>query len=373
VTLCALAALVVAGCQSDKAVEVQGAHGWSWWRVAKAGAFGGYTDLIRVGAIVPRTAEEPWTAVGYTVDLDGRRIPKLWTSEDGMSWEAEGIPTDERWDRIGFAARHEGSLVVVGIRGEQGEDGAVASRRDRLGRWWRTSDGIGLLSRVGEISRGPDGLVVVGAARPADRAIALARSRDGSRWHVSLDPELAPPEGDAIDPRGYAASGSTEVVVGMTASLDPSGSPEYEPRMWWSSGGRWSRASLPPKVEFLNDVVAFRGGFVVAGEARYSRIVGGFSADGRRWKWLDIEPTTGAVLDLAVVGEKVVALGIALPHEELAVWSSRDGRDWDRVSLPAEMTELSPFNWVDATGGPGGELAIVVHDQDESEVYIGRP
>jgi hypothetical protein len=180
-----------------------------------------------------------------------------------------------------------------------------------------------------------------------------------------------------VDALGYAVSGEREVVVGVEfrPTSAPPDSWEHDPGLWWSAGdGRWRRAAEVRRwawssaPEGLHDVTAFRGGFVAVGQG--AGPIACVSRDGRTWERRTIGAAGGVALDVAVVGRKVVAFGTL--GDRLAAWSSRDGRIWDHVPLPEELTRLSGI-WVSVAGGPDGEIAIAVHDEDESEVYIGRP
>lgn len=354
--------------------------------MAEPGAFGGITDYIYVNAILPRTSREPWTAVGYVHDIGGSRNPKIWTSADGKSWADKGLPrspTGHDWESPWTATRHGESIAVLGIQGEQRMGGAVAWYRDGPGQWSVIPDDLSLAQRIGGIGTGPEGIVVVGVREsPVKNDIVVLRSEDGTRWTASLEPGARARKGELVDAIGYAAVGRREVIVGQawpTPAAAATNYNFYDGAIWWSNGDRWNRvAGVPAQLEStyyegVADVVAFRGGFVAVGTAEGSHPSAWVSRDGRAWSRHTIEVTSAHPHQVAVVGEGMVAVGVTHPGRTLAVWSSKNGRRWSRVSLPAEMTQLDPVERAAVTGGPGGEVGIVVHDDIQSEAYIGRP
>jgi hypothetical protein len=389
-----VACTVLSGCVGGREHEsVESTVGpWKRWEVTPSDEFGGAFTLIYINAIVPRTDTEPWTAVGYLVGPTGKRKPTAWRSRDGVSWDAEALPRSNskaRWDRPFKAAQSRGTIVAFGLRGKEGNEGVVAWHRTEDAGWsWLPgvhAYGWEIPQIVESVVATPYGFAGAGARHTdSESSIHIIRSGDGSDWTGGTYPGLSAGTAARQDAFDVAVNDELEVIVGRSWPF----SPPYENKdgaIWWSSLGdpktSWTRVPLDglradgPGYDAVQGIVPFGAGFVAVGIADLpdERPMAWVSADGREWSAHVIEDVTAGAADVALVGDRLVAVGLDGDGPRLGAWTSSDGRSWTRLELPDEMTRLHPLERVAVTAGPKGEIGIVASDDVQSDIYIGYP
>jgi hypothetical protein len=390
--LCAAVMCLAACAGGDPTASEHTATGpWKRWTVTPPEAFGDRFTLVYVSDIAPPTSGQPWTAVGYLVGVDGDRHPKAWTSRDGATWEAEDLPPSSssvRWDRPFDALRSGEDVVVFGLKGERGDEGITAWHRDESGTWTTlaTVEALGSWSfdSVADVALAPDGLVAVTARHGTHTSnVNYIRSADGRSWTVESGRLLGSDIGRRIDAFGVTVAHGRQVVVGRSWPLEPPFD-DKDGEIWSHPLDPLEADAVPvdlgeaelggPGYEAVQDVVPFGSGFVAVG-IDSDQPVAWVSPDGRKWSAYAIESVEdgAGASKLAVVGGRLVAVGKADRGPRLAVWTSADGRRWERLQLPRALTRLEPAERHDVVGGPGGSIAIVASNDVESEIYIGRP
>jgi hypothetical protein len=373
------AACTSSGSSSSWTALADGALGPGTVRLVHAAGDG--KELIGVGSIT----------------VDGSRVPGVWRSADGMSWQ-----------RLDAAARS-----ITGLRSEltavaAGADGRVAAigqttggthGNPRVGTW--SLDGTTLTEypgpvelyggprqgSVNEMAAGPAGFVVVGTRTDRNERTGAAAwtspdARDTFTIHdADAALESAPAEivralAVAGNATGYLAAGDR--FVSGTGRLDSDA-------MFWTSAdaATWTRLDLGalaagPGSELPEVAAAWEGGWAVAGtdsaDGRTSVVVW-TSPDGTTWHRsavgaLGSDPDgTSAVTSLAVVGDRLV-VGARL-GTRLAVAESSDGRAWSSLSLPAGMPN-GPHAVV--VGAPAGNRLVLAATGEDTSTHVwSRP
>jgi hypothetical protein len=249
-------------------------------------------------------------------------VPLFLTSPDGVAWdvvqELEPIVDDQ-------ADPHQFELTGVPNAVVPADDGLLAL----VGSWWFGGG-------------------------------ALWRSADGVTWTASdtqgWDWGDAHVIGIAGGPEGVVAIGA-----GAGCALPGDGAPIV---LHSDDGSEWERVTpSAPAPSSLSDVVAFSGGFLLAGSIGELPCtnVGGYvgtaaaaawvSTDGVTWTAATLdgaEPVRGGRLwEIAVGSEGVFALGYASPIEEydwhgatMSGWASTDGSAWTYLG---EVGDELPF------------------------------
>ncbi len=183
---------------------------------------------------------------------------------------------------------------------------------------------------------------------------------DDGRWTVG-GPATEPLSGmaAAVDGTGttYVAAGWDRCPMHDASQIGTFGDvADCRGMIWLGDGPSNWRAVTDPKLEgsVLSSVVAFDGGFVVAG-ARSGRATVLTSRDGRSWaEVVDSGAfTDAAILDLAVTTTGLVAVGQHI--DEPVAWTSSDGASWwGPIRLPA-----APDARVAAVAAWGDEIVAV--------------
>lgn len=224
-----------------------------------------------------------WLAAGQILDPQGSRAV-VWTSPDGLTWDAEEIGGEADSSAAGVAVR-QGLAVTVGRSGE-----------------------------------GPD----------ADAGVWV--STDGQAWR--------PVPSEALGGQGrqvandVAATDEGIVVIGSEVVSDSS-----VPVVWVSEDGEgWTRTDMPAEEgEFMAAVTAGPAGFVVVGGGGDDGLAWA-SADGQEWRRIAAPtfagPRTQYLSDVASNANGYTAVGVNAPEgpPSPASWTSTDGINWSEPS-----------------------------------------
>ena len=258
------------------------------------------------------------------------------------------------------------------------EPGRTGDRR--LGVAWQVvtpeNDGTSSTSANAVTARGP-GFVAVGHTCRPDPSGGDSQcwgsvqvSTDGLTWEsVARQPGLEigayyPPSGPGADMIGVAAGADATVAIGYAvdgAMTTAQGGTVLKPAVWASGDGRtWERAADGGVFQGarFSDVVATTTGYVIVGavygpDAPQGQPRGAIwtSNDGRVWQRVtdgpifDIggyqdtleDPGSGGPRRVIFAGGTILAVGAVCDDRGLACltafWSSPDGSTWDRVTL----------------------------------------
>jgi hypothetical protein len=194
-------------------------------------------------------------------------------------------------------------------------------------------------------------------------------------------------------PTSQASAPPSEVPDTPTPSVAvrPSSSPVV-PTPPATGDGQWTALDWAAPVstrpfEVVNDVIAWRGGYVSAGQvqqAERGQAAAWASADWATWDrtLLDI-PAAGesAIARVVAIGTGLVAIGTSGPEHcvppsgegmtcdplPIAAWSSHDGRTWQREAPDPALDRASI---VGVVGGPRGLIAVGGTGWNEPRIWI---
>jgi Tol biopolymer transport system component len=206
---------------------------------------------------------------------------------------------------------------------------------------------------------GPDRLAAVGVhGGPA----TAWTSSDGATWTRTPAEDLD--RADIFDIRsggpGFIATGSAVPEGGLERAI------------WTSEDGvSWSRLPDDPVFDdsFINAVGSGGPGLVAVG----SQLGVWYSSDGSAWERASVPPVPPEIYpgddgetpqiyltDVADRGGRLVVTGWAMlddNSEVVVVWTSRDGRSWTDVPIPADV--FPPGSSIsEITAGPDGFVAV---------------
>ncbi|KAB2343294.1 hypothetical protein [Actinomadura rudentiformis] len=382
----------------------EGSFGNAWGLVGGPGAFFVYRDGKRITGPKKRRKTERFSVVFGSADgttwspygrVNGRIVrlggsgaglaalagARLFRSKDGKAWQAAG---ETQGTVNGISVGEGGVPVVVGRRDEdpylavsgQAVDlkkvpdvvqpersvaaiaagsGMVAvgsSNREATvwsgGGWTRSGIGKG---RLTDVAYGPKGWVAIGRT-DREKALAVA-SPDGKAWA----PVTVTGEG-ALG--GVVSGAKGYVVVGVAGGAA---------RTWRSTDlKKWTRSANLDKGTWMRDVVATSTGYVAVGgrqSAGGSRPAAWTSTDGVKWTAapapsLPSGLTAGVLAQVAVRGDRLVAMGSGGTAGQGFVGESADGgRTW-RLAIPQGATTLTAltatakgFVLAGVSGAPG--------------------
>jgi hypothetical protein len=311
-------------------------------------------------------------------DADGA----LWVSKDGESWDRV---VESRFGGPGAQGFHDvaagvAGIVVVGVDSPDGNIDAAA---------WFSSDGRSWERVQSPSFRGQEqeemltvvatatGYVAAGFAVTGPEAdAAVWTSPDGQSWTRVEDPALSEDGTQRIYSLVVTPDG---IVAGGTHfHANQFGLYNLDARIWISEdGSSWEVVDAPefggPGWQFINAVLAVPDGLVAAGgyilgqPGRHNEAAVWTSTDGREWtRVLDpalegpgAQNISSLVLGpdgLIAVGYDTTPYGTRIP----AVWASSDGTHWVR-SLDPGLAE--PGNrWMNAVAADAERLVAVGTD-----------
>ncbi|MFC4058281.1 hypothetical protein ACFOWE_08250 [Planomonospora corallina] len=339
---------------------------------AKAVPLAEIEGLVRVARETARLAagEGGFVAVGAV-----RGDAGIWVSPDGEDWRAGGPA-----QILGGAHRQVLSDVAHGRRGWLAVGGTMSSPSSTEpllvtsadGGAWRRVPAEGALKPAAgrdflaphAVAAGPAGYVLAGEERgTAASGPVLWFSADLRRYTRA---EKLPAGGAGVRLHDVSPTSSGYMAVGG------SGTAGHETGVVWVSadGVTWTaRKPLLPEGATsagLRHVVTYGGQVVAVGVARTPEGGRAFSAvsrdNGSTWEttWLPAD-RTAAVHDLAATADGVVAVGRqGEPGEEdSAVWTSEDGRSWQRHTPAQGRLSGDGVQWLGAVAVAGDQVVAL--------------
>ena len=310
------------------------------------GVFGGPGDQAIAAAVVG--VDGTIVAVGYDgAGEDGNAA--VWRSSNGTRWTLAGSEAlgGSGGQRLEDVAIIDGELVAVGWESSGGDvDPAVWTSSDAT--TWRRLDAVTSgLHETGKqamrtVIEAPPGLVAVGHDNSTGSMdAAVWTSEDGTTWKRQTSSFFGGRGHD--DMVGMAAFGEELVVVGFGTTE----AGERDAAVWVESGGLWSRiedGSLGGEGDQqMTAVLAAGPGLVAVGfdDSRGDQDAAVWtSTDGRDWE----RAPTAAIFDrpgaqtmytLVQVGSALVAGGSSdtpAGDTDGAIWLSADGTSWTRLA-----------------------------------------
>jgi hypothetical protein len=269
---------------------------------------------------------------------DGSELERAiaWQSSDGRDWQ--GTPIDGlRTNPTGVGLIGD-RIATFALRAPSGGEPTLAWSSGNLMAWTSGRLGGGGFSNAAGLAVLSDGTGLAfgrWSNEPMDTApfppgqAACWRSRDGRVWQRAADdPDLA----SALIVDAAQRDGGAIVAVGQV--WNPVGPPEqaYALAFWASSDGEsWDRVEAPPAVDpglVPEQLVITPSGYLLLASpsAGGSNSLVAASADGRTWAAIDpaVSFEGARANDLAVFGERLIAVGQTLPTEgtdvDAAVW-----------------------------------------------------
>ena len=311
------------------------------------GVFGGLGDQAMAAAVVG--VDGTIVAVGHD-DTRANGNAAVWTSSNGLRWtqaetEALGVSGEQRMEG---AAVIDGELMAVGWESSGGDtDPAVWTSADS-GATWRRLDAVtsGLHETGNQAMRtvieAPPGLVAVGHDNSAGNIdAAVWTSTDGTIWVRQTSTFFGGRGHD--DMLGVTTFGEELVVVGFGTTEGG----DWDAAVWVESGGLWNRIedeSLGGDGnQQMTAVLAAGPGLVAVGfdDSRGDDDAAVWtSTDGRNWERAPTEaifdrPGAQTMYTLVQVGSALVAGGSSdtpAGDTDGAIWLSADGTSWTRLS-----------------------------------------
>lgn len=243
---------------------------------------------------------------GGSIVRGGREIPTLWRSPDGLTWTKlpDGMPPS---DGLNAAVQR---IVAVGT-------GFLASGASDAGpRVWRSEDGASW-TPVPAPAVPPAEVLLVFAASGGGKLMVVTLGEVGSRLHERTSSGWVRRDTGAAFPQAKSASELYDVAVAGSRVVAIGEGADRRPLVMVSSGGgSWHRRAFGDRAGRLLAVAASGGRLWAGGwrlvEGRASLAVW-TSTDGRRWQRAGgtAGDPVGAFVDVAPVrGGRVVAVAL---------------------------------------------------------------
>ncbi len=338
-TAVALLLAVVAACSSGGADDAGADPGdgsearWTRAPVPEVARVAG--ERARLTHVLGSTGSLPDVVAGVVAEPGGPDRLRLWTSDDGELWEAHDPDVGEGHVRVWALATDGAATVVAGQATPPGEPRRPFVLRSEDRRTWTPLE---LPAEARERAVAP-GVVHV----ERDRVVALGM--DGDRRPVALHldgdgagevADLPAPEGTDLDGFVALAAGG-DTVVAAAGTLPRGGAGSAAVYRSTDAGATWELA-----VPSLDPAAAVRG--------------------------------------LAWTGEEFVATGFDIGDgsRRPALWSSVDGRRWQREVVPVPVTRADRWfgtvvvadGRVVTTLADGGRLGADVLIRNEAGLWI---
>jgi hypothetical protein len=332
-------------------------------------------------------------AVGHD-DAGGDRGAAVWTSPNGTQWarvssDSFGRIGEQRMDAVVAVG---GELLAVGSDRTGGDtDPAVWGSADRGTTWSRVEGAASGLHETGDqamrvVVEATPGMVAAGfETSDGDLDAAVWASKDGSSWiRLTLTSLVGPGDQQILD-----ATTLRDELVAVGSATSESG--DHDAAVWVRSGGEWSKVADDslggPGDQQINAIEAAGSGLVAVG----SDTAGGdldaavwTSTDGRSW---DRVPATDIALGgtgdqsmstVTWVGAILTAAGSSATvggDRDAAIWLSADGSHWERAPVGAleglgaqRINSLVPFE-SDRLLAAGSQVLV---QDEQAAVWIAR-
>lgn len=227
------------------------------------------------------------------------------------------------------------------------EDGGAVSALVLQGQDWTLVPVVGLPADDSwpELAAGPSGYVafMTKTTDGSGRTVHAWASPDGITWQRTG--ELT-----RMESVRAVAVGDDRIVACGAPGADAS---QSACEVSGDGGATWRRSTLPSGIREIGGVIAFGDEFLAAATDTAGRLRALTSGDGAAWTMSEPDPVLAAGdWSAALTQHDGVAIlaGSAPPDRHTgaggaALFSSRDGRTWQRVALPA--TEAAGFGLVD--------------------------
>lgn len=243
-----------------------------------------------------------------------------WTAAD-EGWQRGDVEDADEIDRLRAVASGAGGFVAFGGGDDQPSTGWTSDD----GTVWTPAEATGVDVRVNAVAADGDGWIAVGDRIAPEgggtEAGVVLTSADGVTWELATD-RLRVGDGTVSD----VAVGDDGTVVAV--GFDTAGG-----RIWRNPASRRRPVDADAAGTTIQGVAVATDGFVALGRA-----VGDLhpvvwtSADGRTWERRDLDtdvfPPTDEVNDLTGTDAGLVAAGGAPGGGVL--WTSTDGLEWTR-------------------------------------------
>ena len=351
------------------------ADGLTWARL-REGSFGvGQTvsDVTAFGS--------GFVAVGSERRPDGSSVPAAWTARDGADWVR--VAHQEAFDYTG-AVDTSGGTSIASVAAAPGRLFAVGSD----GVWakaWTSSDGLAwhradLPPQLvhAALFHSVDGVAISGG----ETLVAASVGSGPALWHLGRDGWADGAAGGAFASRGPSISvrgvtpwGTGYLAVGsmLVEHVDRAA---RRGAVWLSSNGfTWEQVPDPDAVwrdAAVNAVAPFEGGFVAVGQVttdstgKPAVAAVWTSTDGRRWQRVRHDVALFGndgyhSLTRVTAGPRgLVAVGLEYRTDGLdaLVLFSRDGRSWHRGGDPALFRGDAHRVAYGVCAGPFGYVAV---------------
>lgn len=310
-------------------------------------AWEGTTNIVADGLVRRVTAE-----AGRYFALGGERgDATIWSSDDGITWDATILPFPATWEREGPVFVSAAHLVTVGDR--MLAIGSVGAMDNLNVVVWESSDGASWTEvdtgsfmvdayNAQDATAGPAGVVVISHAYGTGTGSAW-RSEDAGRTWTEHAPEAGPSAASAV-----VGTASMYLMAGVVYDDQFNSSP----RIWSSPDGAiWTPAALEGSdgAGSVDQITVNGDGQWVATGSLDGRLVAWRSDDGATWTLafdFGAQPEGGYYPALlAGLPDGFVAL---VSTDGWMTWTSHDGTSWtgtptERPTLPDGGTaELGP-------------------------------
>jgi hypothetical protein len=386
--------------QMVKSASAGGSSSTAAWAVTAGGP-----GFVAVGrTCLPETSQhnlECWGAPQVSSDgLTWRTVPRQAALEIGAYYPTSGPGAD----MIGVAARPD-AIVAIGyaVDGartiDQGGIFRAAVWLSRDGRAWERVPYSPIFdgARFNDVAATEQGFVIVGAdyrapALQGKPRGAIWTSQDGRAWQRVPDGPIfdiggyldTGEEPGSGGPRRVISSGAAILAVGAVCNDNGLG---CRPAFWSSpDGSTWDRVVLEEPNTTASEVVTTPRGFVAVGSASNTDGCGvGLppckalvftSTDGRSWqrhevKVPDRSNAPDAFTDALAIGDRILAISIELdgqkqvPSTEPIIdatgagfWSSGDGVNW--TPMDGIPHDFGPSSYQPIAAGP--DRVVIVGD-----------
>jgi len=307
----------------------------------------------------------------------------IWVSADGTRWEAANAPSlggpGEQY--VSSVAWMGQLFVAVGYETVNSTSHPLAWTSADGRSWARTSMPTPISpdtsARALAVTATPNGLLASGSAGPL---MGLWKSSDGTRWDVADPPEELRHRVGHVDTTALAVAGD-RVLLAETHQGGPG--------LWLDDPSGWAHVLSGPYTVpdpthpwggSVQSIAKGDDGYVAVGGAAEHRSLDGYRARGKVWTspdgsaWTrladkDVPFNRSFLAAVRFFNGRFVAAGYAYDKDfvrHTAVWTSTDGKQWDRVDEGAFAAVPVQRAATLAAGGLGLVLVATTRDPQGS-------
>lgn len=368
------------------ASEVASPFDWSRSSSPSLAVGGGHSSTL--AALIPPEPGGNWHIYGTETTASGTQTPTVWTSSDGLTWNASPLAGSDLSGSVGGAAFYNGETVVVGSVGAGSSEHAAVWLSAEPGAPFNSvsvSTPAGP-SELSTVAAGPLGFFAVGTE---NGSFAMWSSVSGQQWNLNSGADQAV---------GTIPGAHVNTLVSIGTTLYAGGSipdgPTTQAAIWstqdglnWNLIGRSSRAFASEGDEEIFSIAALTRGVVAVGAVNFGSgwlPASWISPNGISWSppSTDFPATSSAapssygpsggmtVFDVTQVtgstGEDSLVATGGGPSGQ-GVWRSTDGLHWSSVDLPAKDASLSDWR---ATAVGATYSTTVIVDTLPGQPYV---